>query len=606
MAALVAAWVMAAPSMAATFTWDGGGSFPPFNNNNWSNLVNWENNSIPTNDGTADVVIPNTPRDNPVVDMSWSIDTLTFQGGGNYTLSGQPLTIAGNLSHNGTGTATINNTLTLSGDSIATWRANTGPLIINGSIAGSQSNFFLHAPHPITFDGTAANAFADLIRFREGTLILSKPATNGAIVGDIQVGLSTGAAATLFWAESEQVSQAAGVSVNVDASGMADLNGKIETLDRLFVGGIFQGAAGKLTILSQLIIGGAIDMGAGELVAPPIVANAGTDALGFLNDGLLRLASPKTDFRIGDRSVQLETEVNATIADSSLGPSSLHKSFDGALRLTAANTYTGGTVIEEGTLRVDNATGSGTGTGAVSIEAGGFLTGGGAISGTVSVDTNAGYSPASNAAGLAGAIGSLNVGGLLLGVGANSQFQLNDSESGLESDLVAVSGTVHLDGQLNVRLLSVNAPSSTATATIISSTSLNGSFANAPSGSRVPALDGLGFFRVHYGAASPFNANNVVLSSFVLAADFDENGAVNGADLSKWKMNLGTASGASHMQGDANGDGDVDGADFLVWQRQLGNSTSPAAPIPESAGILIASTGLCYVAWRSGIQRRSN
>jgi hypothetical protein len=44
------------------------------------------------------------------------------------------------------------------------------------------------------------------------------------------------------------------------------------------------------------------------------------------------------------------------------------------------------------------------------------------------------------------------------------------------------------------------------------------------------------------------------------AGDFTENGVVNAADLARWAMNFGTASGATHMQGDSDGDLDVDGA----------------------------------------------
>jgi hypothetical protein len=102
----------------------------------------------------------------------------------------------------------------------------------------------------------------------------------------------------------------------------------------------------------------------------------------------------------------------------------------------------------------------------------------------------------------------------------------------------------------------------------------------------------LGSFFVHFGPGSPFNDNDVVLSSFILAADFDENGTVNGADLTNWKMNFGLASSASHMQGDANGDGDVDGRDLLTWQRQLGlsNLALPAI-VPEPRGV-VAALGL--------------
>ena len=81
-------------------------------------------------------------------------------------------------------------------------------------------------------------------------------------------------------------------------------------------------------------------------------------------------------------------------------------------------------------------------------------------------------------------------------------------------------------------------------------------------------------------------------------ADFDENGLVDGADLTRWRTNFGV--GATHLQGNANAaqDGDVDGADFLVWQRRVGSSgavsssNSASAAVPEPAMLCLAALGL--------------
>ncbi len=70
-----------------------------------------------------------------------------------------------------------------------------------------------------------------------------------------------------------------------------------------------------------------------------------------------------------------------------------------------------------------------------------------------------------------------------------------------------------------------------------------------------------------------------------LAADFNDDGTVDGDDLAFWQAQIfsGGTAGA-----DANGDGETDGADLLVWQQQLGISeTTPlavgAAAVPEPA-----------------------
>lgn len=65
------------------------------------------------------------------------------------------------------------------------------------------------------------------------------------------------------------------------------------------------------------------------------------------------------------------------------------------------------------------------------------------------------------------------------------------------------------------------------------------------------------------------------------AADFNNDGKVNGADLAAWK----TAFGATAV-GDADNDNDSDGADYLIWQRQFGSgvtSLASASAVPEPA-----------------------
>src|SRR5690606_8026162 len=85
-----------------------------------------------------------------------------------------------------------------------------------------------------------------------------------------------------------------------------------------------------------------------------------------------------------------------------------------------------------------------------------------------------------------------------------------------------------------------------------------------------------------------------------IPGDFDNNGFVDGADLTMWRNNFGTGVGA-----DADNDGDSDGADFLVWQRNFGQGTPPASPaaaaVPEPATLLIA---VCALAFAAGVSRR--
>jgi hypothetical protein len=98
-----------------------------------------------------------------------------------------------------------------------------------------------------------------------------------------------------------------------------------------------------------------------------------------------------------------------------------------------------------------------------------------------------------------------------------------------------------------------------------------------------------------------------------LAADFNNSGTVDSADLAAWKSGFGTASGAAKANGGADGDGAVNGSDFLIWQRQLNGASSLASqqnvPEPSSALLTLALVG-CLGRWRhatkTGNQRTEN
>lgn len=93
-----------------------------------------------------------------------------------------------------------------------------------------------------------------------------------------------------------------------------------------------------------------------------------------------------------------------------------------------------------------------------------------------------------------------------------------------------------------------------------------------------PLITGTGLLEVTT-MASPF-----------LEADFDNSGAVDGADFATWKAGFGNATGQAKANGDADEDADVDGADFLVWQSQFGSPGAVASggAIPEPATALLA------------------
>jgi autotransporter-associated beta strand protein len=93
----------------------------------------------------------------------------------------------------------------------------------------------------------------------------------------------------------------------------------------------------------------------------------------------------------------LDTVFSGIIRDGrgQRGPGSLHKIGHGTLTLTGANLYTGPTVVNGGKLLINNASGSGVGTGILQVNTG-TLGGNGTIAGIVTVGTGRASKPSSH------------------------------------------------------------------------------------------------------------------------------------------------------------------------------------------------------------------
>ena len=77
-------------------------------------------------------------------------------------------------------------------------------------------------------------------------------------------------------------------------------------------------------------------------------------------------------------------------------------------------------------------------------------------------------------------------------------------------------------------------------------------------------------------------------------ADFDQDGDVDGTDFLSLQRSLGTSSGASRSQGDADLDGDVDQVDLDLWESNFGqNLVSPSiSSVPEPATLSVLTLGM--------------
>ncbi len=134
------------------------------------------------------------------------------------------------------------------------------------------------------------------------------------------------------------------------------------------------------------------------------------------------------------------TEVSGVISGAG---GSIVKVGTGTLTLSGANTYTGGTQVNAGTLRVNNTTGSATGTGDVQVASGATLGGGGIVTGAVTIADGGSLAPGNSP-------GTLTTGNLTLNNGSALRYELGATGENALNDLVKVNGNLVLDGTLHV------------------------------------------------------------------------------------------------------------------------------------------------------------
>jgi len=173
-------------------------------------------------------------------------------------------------------------------------------------------------------------------------------------------------------------------------------------------------------------------------------------------------------YTIGGAGVN--TEFDGVIRDGTVGTVALVKTGAGVFTLAGTNIYSAGTIINGGTLLLNNTNGSGTGSGIVTVANGGTLGGTGVISGAVTVNSGGMLAPGNP-------LGILTVSNNLTFAAGSTTF-MQVQHSPLTNDAVKVTGTLAEGGMLNITNIGASALAAGDSFVLFNAAGYSGAFAN--------------------------------------------------------------------------------------------------------------------------------
>ena len=408
--------------------------------------------------------------------------TLTFGGTivANPNSTTRPITL--NLSGSNTGANAINNSLTTGGTRIdlvkagaGTWilaaandfgangsATNAGSVTVNGGVLELRNNAALST-------NSVANALPVAIN-TSGTLRLSNSIT---LDNGVSLNLNNGGTITSNGTNTTNgrinVSTSAASSATLSTSGSNDVftignaandltGGASDTVLNVSGPGTIHFGQSSNYIGSWSLNSGTTRLGAATALGAGSVAfGSGSTATLQLNGQNVTVAGLNSHATVGTPVIENGTAgantltVNTTgssafaglVRDGSAGTVAITKSGAGTLNLSGANTYSGGTTLSGGTLRANNASGSATGSGSVSIASGGTLDGAGFISGLVSVASGGIVAPGNS-------VGTLTVGSLTAASGSIFNFEFNGTPANDRINVTASDGLTLNGGGFNL------------------------------------------------------------------------------------------------------------------------------------------------------------
>ena len=215
----------------------------------------------------------------------------------------------------------------LTGDTTLQNFSSPGLFDIQGQISGSGNVTMIAAPGTTNrFSGTNANIYVGKTILQSGYFEFGRIGFDGATIGDVQIGDANGGVATLRYLSTNQIPNNATVTLYTNC--VLDLNNYWEGIGSL------------------VMYGGTVTMGSGflDIWAPGVIQSLNPAPTGALISGKLGLQS--SCVVTVSNSLTFAGEIRYSGGLTKTGPASLY--------LTASNSYTGLTVVQQGYLWAEN------------------------------------------------------------------------------------------------------------------------------------------------------------------------------------------------------------------------------------------------------------
>jgi fibronectin-binding autotransporter adhesin len=438
--------------------------------------------------------------------------------------------ISGNIFFDTIGTLTTPNTIALTRTNQLTINSVVG-LTLGGSVTGLGFGLTKLGTGSLALGGgngdATNNTYTGLTTVSAGSLSLNKAANTNAFGGDIMV---NGGTLAYGVGNDEQIANSAKVSIS---SGSYSVSSRTETIGQtgtptsglaLSGTGAISLSTGQLNLSNSATVsggsitvtgttgviqantelnfsGGTIDFQSNSGSSTAAVnlrggtgtgitySASGTSAAQITNSGggtarvsLDGTSGATTVFNIGDSaSVGTELTIGVNVTGGASG--GVQKTGAGVLALTGANTYSGPTAINAGTLLANNSSGSATSSGAVTVNSGGTLGGTGSINtGSNNINITATTGSAKITGATNGTIGALTLTAsnvVFTGANASNLASYVVDLNSATSDLLAITGNLTLSSLFDQIAFQVQGATGAASYTLATYTgSLTGTFDN--------------------------------------------------------------------------------------------------------------------------------